>query len=130
MARARDESPAPRDPNFAACVAATPCVVAADGGVLVRERVATALNGAEWSCEGYNSGGGAFDRWPTAIHPQSFPGLSTIVDRGFDHAVSFHGFTRDGIAIGGGALESFRTKSTSSIAIMQGVCLSISVSFL
>lgn len=74
-------------------------------------RVADALGVTEWTCAGYNSGGGAFDRWhitSTAISPRSFPELGTIADRGFDHAVSFHGFTQSGVAVGGGAPESVR----------------------
>jgi phage replication-related protein YjqB (UPF0714/DUF867 family) len=73
--------------------------------------VADALGAAEWSCAGYNSGGGAFDRWhvtSTAVDRRSFPKLDRIADRGFDHAVSFHGFSEDGIAVGGGAPRSLR----------------------
>jgi phage replication-related protein YjqB (UPF0714/DUF867 family) len=72
-------------------------------------RVADTLSVTEWICAGYNSGGGAYDRWhitSTAIDRRSFPKLDSIADRGFNHAVSFHGFSQDGIAIGGGAPDS------------------------
>lgn len=75
-------------------------------------RVATELDVTEWSCAGYNSGGGAYDRWhitSTDISRRAFPELDRIADRGFTHAVSFHGFSADGIAIGGGADESLKT---------------------
>lgn len=81
-------------------------------------RVAETLGVTEWTCVGYNSGGGAFDRWhitSTDIDRCSFPNLDSIGDRGFDHAVSFHGFSQSGIAIGGGASESYK------IAIRDGI---------
>lgn len=88
-------------------------------------RVADGVDATEWTCAGYNSGGGAFDRWhitSTAIDRRSFPKLDAIADRGFDHAVSFHGFTQSGIAIGGGAPESFRTDLADAIdAATDGV---------
>lgn len=66
--------------------------------------VAEELGVTEWTCAGYNSGGGAFDRWhitSTDISRHSFPGLDRIADRGFSEAVSFHGFTGSGIKVGG-----------------------------
>lgn len=73
--------------------------------------VADELGVTEWSCVGYNSGGGAYDRWhitSTDVDRRSFPKLDRIGDRGFAHAVSFHGFGESGIAIGGGADESLQ----------------------
>lgn len=73
--------------------------------------VARTLGATEWSCAGYNSGGGAYDRWhvtSTAISRRSFPGLDSIADRGFEHAVSFHGFGGDGVLVGGGAPRTLR----------------------
>jgi phage replication-related protein YjqB (UPF0714/DUF867 family) len=73
--------------------------------------VAETLDVTEWSCVGYNSGGGAYDRWhitSTDINPNSFPELRSISDRQFTHAVSFHGFSDDGIAIGGGAADALK----------------------
>ena len=80
--------------------------------------VADALEATEWSCVGYNSGGGAYDRWhvtSTDIDRRSFPGLDRIADRGFAHAVSFHGLSNDGIAVGGGAAESFKRRVRDAI---------------
>lgn len=75
------------------------------------EYVAEALDVTEWSCVGYNSGGGAYERWhitSTDISRHSFPGLDSIAERQFTHAVSFHGFSEDGIRIGGGAPDSLK----------------------
>lgn len=81
-------------------------------------RVADSLDVTEWSCAGYNSGGGAFDRWQissTAIDERSFSKLGSIADRGFDHAVSFHGFSQDGIVVGGRAPESLKKEMCDAI---------------
>ena len=72
------------------------------------DRVADRLGAtaSAWTCAGYNSGGGAYDRWhvtSTDLSRRSFPRLDRIADRGFAHAVSFHGFSRSGILIGGAA---------------------------
>jgi phage replication-related protein YjqB (UPF0714/DUF867 family) len=49
-------------------------------------------------------------------HPQaSFPLLNTIIDRGFTHAVAFHGFSEEGILIGGGASDSLKTQLKEAI---------------
>lgn len=75
------------------------------------EYVAETLDVTEWSCAGYNSGGGAYDRWhitSTDISRHSFPRLDSIADRQFTHAVSFHGFSEDGIRIGGRAPDSLK----------------------
>lgn len=82
------------------------------------QSVADTLDVTEWSCAGYNSGGGAYDRWhitSTDIDRRTFPKLDRIADRGFTHAVSFHGFSKDGIAIGGGADESLKTDIRNEI---------------
>lgn len=80
--------------------------------------VADELDVTEWSCAGYNSGDGAYERWhvtSTDIHRQSFPKLDSIADRQFTHAVSFHGFSDDGIAIGGGASRSLKAAVRDAI---------------
>jgi phage replication-related protein YjqB (UPF0714/DUF867 family) len=62
--------------------------------------------------------GGAFDRWhitSTDIHEASFPLLNTIINRGFTHAVAFHGFSDDDILIGGGASDSLKTELKEAI---------------
>lgn len=82
--------------------------------------VADALDATEWSCAGYNSGGGAYDRWHVAstdVDRRAFPGLDRIADREFSHAVSFHGFSGDGIAVGGGAPEGLRTGVRDEIRV-------------
>ena len=82
------------------------------------ELVAQSLDATEWGCFGYNSGGGAYDRWhitSTEISRHSFPLLDTIADRGFAHAVSFHGFTKDGIAVGGGASRELKERFCEEI---------------
>ncbi|NHN46008.1 hypothetical protein G9464_00155 [Halostella sp. JP-L12] len=86
-------------------------------------RVADALGATEWSCAGYNDVGGAYDRWhvtSTALHPRSFPKLGRIVDRGFAHAVSFHGFSGSGVAVGGGAPASLKVEVRDAIAAETG----------
>ena len=86
-------------------------------------RVADALGGTEWSCVGYNDGGGAYDRWhvtSTALHRRSFPALAGIADRGFAHAVSFHGFSKRGVAVGGGAPDSLKAEVRDAIDAETG----------
>lgn len=73
--------------------------------------VADALGATDWGCVGYNSGGGAYDRWhitSTDLSPRSFPKLGEIADRDFSYGVSFHGFGEDGIAVGGGASQELK----------------------
>jgi len=85
--------------------------------------VSDALDATEWTCAGYNSGGGAFDRWhitSTDISRDSFPGLDRIADRGFTHAVSFHGFTGDGIKVSGLADKADREAMREAIADRVG----------
>lgn len=87
------------------------------------DRVADALGATEWSCAGYNDGGGAYDRWhvtSTALHPRSFPELAGIADGGFAHAVSFHGFSGSGVAVGGGAPDSLKIEVRDAVAAETG----------
>jgi phage replication-related protein YjqB (UPF0714/DUF867 family) len=63
---------------------------------------------SSWRCMGWKRGGGALERWhitSTDIHEASFPLLQRIINRGFGHAVAFHGFDEPepDILIGGGA---------------------------
>jgi len=62
-----------------------------------------------WRCGGWKQGGGAFKSWhitSTDIHEASFPGLDSVISRGFAYAVAFHGFEPEeddpDIIIGGG----------------------------
>jgi phage replication-related protein YjqB (UPF0714/DUF867 family) len=75
-------------------------------------RVADRLpESSTWIGRGWRPGGGAYERWhvtSTDIAPTSYPKLGTIADRGFEYAVSFHGFSGDGISIGGGASNELK----------------------
>lgn len=87
------------------------------------EYVADELDVTEWTCPGFSSGGGAFDRWhitSTDVHPDSFPELGKIADRGFEHCVSFHGFSEDGIAVGGDADKADREEMRDTINAYVG----------
>jgi phage replication-related protein YjqB (UPF0714/DUF867 family) len=100
-------------------------VIAPHGGLIEEytdhqaERVAAELQGiSSWRCKGWNPDGGAFDRWhitSTDIHEASFPLLKKIINRGFTHAVAFHGFSDDDILIGGGASDSLKTELKEAI---------------
>lgn len=81
-------------------------------------RVAEQLDATDWGCIGFNSGGGAYDRWhitSTELSPRSFPKLDQIADREFTHGVSFHGFGEDGIAVGGGASQDLKQSVCQAI---------------
>lgn len=70
-----------------------------------------------WLCQGWKKGGGAEDCWhitSTDISPASFPKLGKMAETKFQHAVSFHGWSkalaRPGaeavdIGIGGGTVD-------------------------
>lgn len=112
--------------NHAGLVACAP-----HGGYVERytdeqaEHVAIALSDkgvSSWCCKGWKQGGGAYSRWHITsndIHRKSFPGLDSIADRGFTYAVSFHGFKRGDILIGGAA--PLVLKSELQSAIMQAI---------
>lgn len=103
----------------------TPLAVTAPHGGRIEYRtdeqarqVATTLDATEWGCFGYNEGGGAYKRChitSTELSCRSFPRLDSISDRDFEHAVSFHGFTKDGIAIGGGAPQDLKERFRDAI---------------
>lgn len=72
-----------------------------------------------WVCRGDWEGGGAFDRWHVTandVHPDSFPGLGRIADRGFERAVAFHGWARPGIGVGGTAPRGLREAVRDAVA--------------
>lgn len=55
-----------------------------------------------WACQGFQPD--AFDRWHVpepCLSPESYPGLSRLVDRRFDHAVSIHMQNADHVGVGG-----------------------------
>lgn len=72
-----------------------------------------------WSCEGWSTDGDAFERFhvrSSDIDPGSFPLLSSVADRGFEHAVSFHCHGNDGIVVGGRAPEPVRRAVGAAVA--------------
>jgi phage replication-related protein YjqB (UPF0714/DUF867 family) len=88
------------------------------------ERVASRLaakRASSWLCKGYKRGG-AFECWhitSTRIHEASFPGLNSVISRGFAHAVAFHGFEPGeddpDIIIGGAAPYSLKQEIKAAI---------------
>jgi phage replication-related protein YjqB (UPF0714/DUF867 family) len=96
------------------------------------EHVADRLAGTTaWQCKGWQDDGGAYDRWHVAstdLHPDSFPLLSSIADRGFQYSVSFHGFGGDGVVIGGDAREPLKRAVRTAIdhALPEGINVRLS----
>ena len=105
-------------------------VIAPHGGDIERhtdeqaERVTSRLGAYKvslWRCKGWkqrreDGSGGAFDCWhitSTDIDPASFPGLGSVADRGFVHAVAFHGFEQPEILIGGTAPTALKERDPS-----------------
>lgn len=85
------------------------------------ERVSERLESTAWYSAGWWPGGGAFRRWhvtSTDIHPASFPALDDISDRGFDRAVSFHGWSASHVAIGGAAPRALREDVQDAIDVV------------
>jgi len=64
-----------------------------------------------WVCKGWgDSQRGAHARWhitSTEIAAASFPRLNELPPKSFQHAVAFHGWSADGIGIGGGMDPAF-----------------------
>ena len=58
---------------------------------------------SSWVCKAFEPHAGACHVTSSDLHPRSFPLLRRVIDRGFLHAVSFHGFDRSGILVGGAA---------------------------
>ncbi|WP_240940388.1 poly-gamma-glutamate hydrolase family protein [Haloarcula argentinensis] len=83
------------------------------------ERMTAQLDATKWCSFGWSPGGGAFRRWhvtSTAIHPASFPALQDISERGFDHAVAFHGWSESYVGIGGPAPTWLRADVRDAIS--------------
>jgi phage replication-related protein YjqB (UPF0714/DUF867 family) len=98
------------------------------------EHVATQLLGkgvSSWRCKGWHKGGSAYDRWhidASRISRNSFPLLDSIGDRGFTYAVCFHGWSADGILIGGGApLQLKQDIRDAIIAAINDVSIDVSI---
>jgi phage replication-related protein YjqB (UPF0714/DUF867 family) len=76
-----------------------------------------------WKCKGWRARradgtGGAFESWhitSTDLAPASFPGLRSIVDRGFIHAVAFHGFDEPDVLVGGSAPPAFKEQIKAAV---------------
>lgn len=111
-------------------------VIAPHGGLIEQstdlqaEYVSSQLAGKGtvcWVCKGWSLDGTrkrAFEQWHITsndIHIESFPKLKTIIGRGFDNAISFHGFnkTRQGIdedvLIGGSICQDVKDTIMNSI---------------
>jgi phage replication-related protein YjqB (UPF0714/DUF867 family) len=112
-------------------------VIAPHGGDIERhtdeqaERVASRLAGfgvSTWRCKGWkerreDGSGGALDCWhvtSTEIDPSSFPGLGSVIDRGFTHAVAFHGLDESEILIGGTAPAVLKEEIMCAIEAATG----------
>ncbi len=85
------------------------------------ERVARQLatkRVSAWRCKGWKQGGGSHERWhitSTDIHEASFPQLEKVIGRQFKHAVAFHGFSREGVLVGGAAPGSLKGEIAGAI---------------
>jgi phage replication-related protein YjqB (UPF0714/DUF867 family) len=83
------------------------------------DHVASLVDGATaWTGRGYRPDGGAYDRWhvtSTDLHPASYPALARIADRGFTHAVSFHGYRGEGVRVGGAAPRTVRQAVAAAV---------------
>jgi phage replication-related protein YjqB (UPF0714/DUF867 family) len=86
------------------------------------ERVASLLGAtlaSSWRCKGWKDDGGPFATWHITspdICARSFPRLARVISRGFTAAVSFHGFRRSEILIGGLASPELKEDIRAAIA--------------
>jgi len=83
-----------------------------------------------WRCKGWKQGGGSHERWhitSTDIHQASFPQLKKVISRDFKYAVAFHGFSRNGVLIGGAAPFSLKQEIQRAIerAVGSGIAVRI-----
>ncbi len=83
-------------------------------------RVATYHNkdASSWTCKGWQSEIGAFDAWhitSTEINPDQYTELGSIASRGFEYAVSFHGYSGSDILVGGGADTTLKNEVKAAI---------------
>jgi phage replication-related protein YjqB (UPF0714/DUF867 family) len=73
---------------------------------------------SSWRCKGWKRGGGAHERWhitSTDIHQASFPLLNKVISRLFRYAGSFHGFSDQGVLIGGTASGTLKQQIKTAI---------------
>ncbi|NIC01008.1 poly-gamma-glutamate hydrolase family protein [Halobacterium sp. R2-5] len=83
------------------------------------KRISEQLDSVSWYGAGWWPGGGAYRRWhitSTDIHPASFPALDEISNRGFEYAVSFHGWSESHVGVGGAAPAELREAVRDAIA--------------
>jgi phage replication-related protein YjqB (UPF0714/DUF867 family) len=76
----------------------------------VASRLGPAVASA-WRCKGWKGDGDPVDAWHITsadLDERSFPLLASVIPRGFTHAVSFHGFRREQILVGGAAAPEVR----------------------
>lgn len=81
-----------------------------------------------WYCIGYQDEIGAYDAWhvtSTAINPNSFEYLDDISSRGFDYAVSFHGYGEADIGVGGRASSALKTEVKEAIEDAVGAAYDV-----
>lgn len=85
-----------------------------------------------WQCLGWWPNRLSFERWhitSTDIDPRSFPQLRLIRDRGFAHAVAFHGATLPDdvdVLVGGLAPEAVRSAVVAAVAdVLAGSTLEV-----
>jgi phage replication-related protein YjqB (UPF0714/DUF867 family) len=97
------------------------------------ERVASQLSAkgvSAWRCKGWNSNG-AYASWhitSTDISRASFPLLDSIGDRGFAHAVAFHGWIYSHVLVGGAAPMELKLEIQAAIeAALTGSGISVEV---
>ena len=71
-----------------------------------------------WLCKGYKDDGDASETWHITsedLSAKSFPALGKVIGRRFEYAVSFHGFKRDEILVGGAAPDSLKGEIAEAI---------------
>jgi phage replication-related protein YjqB (UPF0714/DUF867 family) len=78
-----------------------------------------------WTCKGEKPGGGPFDRWHITsidISEGSFSELNTIIDRGFEFTLAFHGWTYDSICISGSARAALKQEIKTAVqSLVPGI---------
>lgn len=88
------------------------------------------LSASCWRCIGHQDAIGAFDAWhitSSEISRQSFPYLDQIGDRNFSHAVSFHGYGEEDIAVGGAANANLKAEVQAAIEAVVGENFDVTV---
>jgi phage replication-related protein YjqB (UPF0714/DUF867 family) len=83
-----------------------------------------------WRCAGWQDKLGAFAAWHITsadVSRASFPKLDSIGDRGFAHAVAFHGWSNDGILVGGNASADLKCTLRKAIEVACGGNVEVSI---